>query len=79
MYLTKLDYGPVALMMILKVTALFFALRAVSTGSPRYLWGMSAACALGLFDKLNFIWFLLALVGRWRHAVPDRAARDVAP
>ena len=62
MYLTKLDYGPVALMMILKVAALFFALRAVSTGTPRYLWGMSAACALGLFDKLNFIWFLLAMV-----------------
>jgi hypothetical protein len=62
MYLTKLDYGPVALMMILKVAALFFALRAVSTGAPRYLWGMSAACALGLFDKLNFIWFLLALL-----------------
>jgi hypothetical protein len=62
MYLTKLDYGPVALMMVLKVTALLFALHAVSTGSPRYLWGMTAACAMGLFDKLNFIWFLLALL-----------------
>ena len=62
MYLTKLDYGPVALMMVLKVSALFFGLRAVSTGSPRYLWGMGTACALGLFDKLNFIWFLLSLV-----------------
>ena len=61
MYLTKLDYQ-VALMMVLKVTALLFALRAVSTGAPRYLWGMAAACALGVFDKLNFIWFLLALV-----------------
>jgi Dolichyl-phosphate-mannose-protein mannosyltransferase len=62
MYLTKLDYGPVALMMVLKVTALLFALAAVRTGSPRHFWGMAAACALGLFDKLNFIWFLLALV-----------------
>ena len=61
MYLTKLDYQ-VALMMVLKVTALLFALRAVSTGSSRYLWGMVAACAMGVFDKLNFIWFLLALV-----------------
>jgi 4-amino-4-deoxy-L-arabinose transferase-like glycosyltransferase len=60
-FLTKLDYGPVALMMVLKLTALLFALRTVSTGSPRYLWGVSAACALGLFDKLNFIWFILAL------------------
>jgi hypothetical protein len=62
MYLTKADYGPVALMMVLKVTALLFALCAVSTGSSRSLWGMAAACALGVFDKLNFIWFLLALV-----------------
>jgi 4-amino-4-deoxy-L-arabinose transferase-like glycosyltransferase len=61
MYVTKLDYQ-VALMMVLKVTALLFALRAVSTGSSRYLWGMAAACGLGVFDKLNFIWFLLALV-----------------
>jgi 4-amino-4-deoxy-L-arabinose transferase-like glycosyltransferase len=62
MYVTKLDFGPVALMMVLKLSALLFALRTVTTGSPRYLWGVSAACALGLFDKLNFIWFLLALV-----------------
>ena len=61
-YLMKFDYGPVALMMVLKVTALLFALHAVSTGSSRYLWGMAAACALGVFDKVNFIWFLLALV-----------------
>ncbi len=60
-YLTTLDYGPVALMLILKLSALLFALLTVRTGSPRYLWGMTIACALGLFDKLNFIWFLLAL------------------
>jgi 4-amino-4-deoxy-L-arabinose transferase-like glycosyltransferase len=61
MYLTKLDFGPVALMMALKLSALLFVLGTVTTGSSRYLWGASAACALGLFDKLNFIWFLLAL------------------
>ena len=60
-YTTKLDVGPTALMMLLKLAALFFALRTVTTGSPRHLWGMSAACALGMFDKLNFIWFIIAL------------------
>ena len=60
-YLSKFDYGPVVLMMVLKLTALLFALRAMSTGSSRYLWGMVAACALGVFDKLNFFWFLFAL------------------
>ena len=60
-YTTKLDVGPTALMMLLKLAALFFALLTVTTGSPRHLWGMSAACALGMFDKLNFIWFIIAL------------------
>jgi 4-amino-4-deoxy-L-arabinose transferase-like glycosyltransferase len=60
-YTTKLDVGPTALMLLLKLAALFFALRTVTTGSPRHLWGMSAACALGMFDKLNFIWFIIAL------------------
>ena len=60
-YTTKIDVGPTALMMLLKLAAVFFALRTVTTGSPRHLWGLSAACALGIFDKLNFIWFTIAL------------------
>jgi 4-amino-4-deoxy-L-arabinose transferase-like glycosyltransferase len=60
--LTTLDRGPVALMLLLKLAALLFGLRAIGTGSPRYFWGMSIACFLGVFDKLNFIWFVLALV-----------------
>lgn len=60
-YTTKIDVGPTALMMLLKLAALLFALRTVTSGSPRHLWGMSAACALGIFDKLNFIWFTIAL------------------
>jgi hypothetical protein len=59
--LTTLDVGPVALMLFLKLAALLCALRAVTTGRPGYLWGVTIACALGIFDKLNFIWFVLAL------------------
>ena len=52
MYLTKLDYGPVALMMVLKVSALFFGLRAVEHGvaaiscgawAPRAPWDCSTS------------------------------------
>ena len=75
MYLTKLDYGPVALMMILKVAALFFALRAVSTGAPRYLWGMSAACALGTVRQAELHLVPAGAGGRRGRAVPGRAAR----
>jgi 4-amino-4-deoxy-L-arabinose transferase-like glycosyltransferase len=33
-YTTKIDVGPTALMMLLKLAVLFFALRTVTTGSP---------------------------------------------
>ncbi|HKU63107.1 MAG TPA: glycosyltransferase family 39 protein [Gemmatimonadales bacterium] len=60
--LTKVDYGPIALMVLLKLTALYCVYRSLATGSAALLWGAVAACALGLFDKLNFIWFVLALL-----------------
>ena len=60
-YMSTLDYGPVVLMLLLKLLALWFALRLVVRGATRDLWGVCLACALGLFDKLNFIWFVVAL------------------
>ena len=60
--LTKVDWGPIVLMMPLKLVALYCLYRALAGGSPALLWGTAAACALGVFDKLNFIWFVLALV-----------------
>ncbi len=60
--LTKVDYGPIVLMMLLKLIAVYCLYRSLATGSPSLLWGTAAACMLGLFDKLNFIWFVLALV-----------------
>jgi 4-amino-4-deoxy-L-arabinose transferase-like glycosyltransferase len=60
--LTRVDWGPIVLMMLLKLAALYCLYRSLATGSPALLWGTAAACALGVFDKLNFIWFVLALV-----------------
>jgi hypothetical protein len=42
--------------------ALYFFFRFILTSSPRYLWGVAIACGLGLFDKFNFIWFVVALL-----------------
>lgn len=61
-FMTKADYGPIVLMMFFKILALYFFLRFILTSSPRYLWGLAVACGLGLYDKLNFIWFVLALI-----------------
>jgi 4-amino-4-deoxy-L-arabinose transferase-like glycosyltransferase len=60
-FMTKADYGPIVLMMFLKILALYFLFRFIFTSSPRYLWGLAFACGLGLYDKLNFLWFVLAL------------------
>lgn len=61
-FLTKADYGPIVLMMFLKMFALYFFFLFLRTSSPRYLWGVTASCALGIYDKFNFIWFVLALI-----------------
>jgi hypothetical protein len=59
--LSKLDYGPVALGALLRVGAVLAFLEFVRTGGWRPGLTMVAAVALGLFDKLHFIWFVNAL------------------
>ncbi len=62
--LTRVDLGPIALMLFFKALCLYLLVRWLET--PRFfswsLAGVIAACALGFFDKFNFIWFVVALV-----------------
>src|SRR5689334_8761588 len=60
-FLTKLDFGPIVLMMFLKLLSLLFFFRALRAGTAGYVWLLVLCCTLGLYDKLNFIWFILAL------------------
>jgi hypothetical protein len=60
-FMTKLDFGPIVLAMLLKLLVLFFFLKMITTLSTRYLWPLTISCILGLYDKLNFIWFVIAL------------------
>jgi 4-amino-4-deoxy-L-arabinose transferase-like glycosyltransferase len=59
--MSRFDYGPFVLMVFLKAAALliFFAWLRQPT-APR-LWALLLSMALGIFDKLNFIWFAIAL------------------
>lgn len=63
---TRLDWGPTALMMLLRALLLLGVVSWIRTREPRFLWLALGAAALGTFDKLNFLWFgpalLLALV-----------------
>jgi len=62
---TKVDWGPVVLMLFLKALCLYLVVKWLE--SPRlFSWslaGATAACGLGFFDKFNFIWFVVALFG----------------
>jgi 4-amino-4-deoxy-L-arabinose transferase-like glycosyltransferase len=61
---TKVDWGPVVLMLFFKALCLYFLVKWLET--PRLLsWsliGVFVACGLGFFDKFNFVWFIVALV-----------------
>jgi hypothetical protein len=62
---TKVDWGPVVLMLFFKALCLYLVVKWLE--NPRlFSWSLAgavAACGLGFFDKFNFIWFVLALVG----------------
>jgi hypothetical protein len=63
--LTRVDApGPIDLMLFFKALCVYLLVQWLET--PRFfswsLAGVIAACALGFFDKFNFIWFVVALV-----------------
>jgi 4-amino-4-deoxy-L-arabinose transferase-like glycosyltransferase len=57
----RLDWGPVALMMLLKMGSLYCLAEFGLTRRTVYLKVGALLLGLGLYDKLNFSWYLLAL------------------
>ena len=60
-FTNKLDWGPVALRLLLKTASLYLLWRWLRTGR---LWALGFGAfllGLGLYDKITFAWFLLAL------------------
>jgi 4-amino-4-deoxy-L-arabinose transferase-like glycosyltransferase len=61
--MTRTDWGPVAFAFFFRVlTAWALARWWQSGGHVRWLWLASATMGLGLFDKVNFLWFIVALL-----------------
>ncbi|NER79345.1 MAG: hypothetical protein F6K42_07115 [Leptolyngbya sp. SIO1D8] len=64
-YSTRLDWGPVTLMNLLKISSLFFLFKILREGTSKNIslstWMFALCLLLGLFDKLNFIWFITAI------------------
>lgn len=58
--LTRVDLGPIALMLFLKALCLVLLFKWLE-GPQRICWSVFGVCLLGFFDKFNFIWFIVAL------------------
>jgi 4-amino-4-deoxy-L-arabinose transferase-like glycosyltransferase len=56
------DWGPVALSLLLRVSALYLYCRWLETGSVRIAAVASFVLGLGTYDKVIFLWFVLALI-----------------
>jgi len=59
--MSKADYGPVVLSALFRMSALAAYLAWTRTGSVRYVWLLVAAVGLGIFNKLDFLAFAVAL------------------
>jgi 4-amino-4-deoxy-L-arabinose transferase-like glycosyltransferase len=79
----RLDWGPVALMTLLKMAALCLLWRWLEGGGTWRLALAAFAMGLGLFDKVVFVWFLGAMaiavpLAFWRKLRPRLDRRSVA-
>ena len=60
LYHTRLDWGPVALMMLFKAIGVYFFVMWWDTKRDIYIAFCGLCLGLGVFDKVNFAWFILA-------------------
>ena len=59
---SRLDWGPTAVMFLTRGAVIAGVALWWRTGTPAGMWLVLAAGALGIFDKLNFLWILAAAV-----------------
>ena len=59
---SRLDWGPTAVMFLMRGAVIAGVALWWRTGTPAGMWLVLVAGALGVFDKLNFLWILAAAV-----------------
>src|SRR5579884_497235 len=58
---SRMDWGPIAIMMLLKMGSLYLFARFIETRRILVLAAASFCLGLGVYDKVNFAWYVLAL------------------
>lgn len=57
---TRIDWGPTTLMMLFRILFLYSFFLFMKTKESKYFYQIIIYSILGIFDKANFIWFVLA-------------------
>lgn len=60
--MTRTDWGPVALPMLFRCAAMYAIILWLQERKPFYAGAAGLSLGLGLYDKANFLWFVIALV-----------------
>ncbi|MFA5136548.1 MAG: glycosyltransferase family 39 protein [Patescibacteria group bacterium] len=60
--LTRLDFGPVVLAFLIRVLMMYFFILFLKKKKGKYLIIASLLSALGIFNKLDFVWFVNAMI-----------------
>ena len=60
-FLTKVDWGPQVIMLLLKALCLVLCFRWLD-GAAKTCWSVLGLWVLGFLDKFNFVWFVIALL-----------------
>jgi len=58
---SRADWGPIVISALLRVSALLCYFAFLRRKAVRYLWLLVLSLSLGLFNKLDYIWFIAAL------------------
>jgi hypothetical protein len=79
---TRMDFGPVALAFCLRTVAGYALVRWWQSGLRQWFWLCCVLCGLGMFDKVNFLGYVVGLAAiialrAWQQR-PLLAWRDVA-
>lgn len=72
---SRLDWGPNAIMFLCRGALVFAVAQWWRTERPRWLWLALAACLVGTFDKLNFLWLACAAWGALALTAPGPLRR----
>jgi hypothetical protein len=81
--MAKADWGPIVIGGLLRVAALVAYFALLRTRSLRYAWVLGAVLLLGIFNKVDFVWFLAsiglaALLVHWRELWAIARGRPLA-